>query len=200
MPVTPSQRMTRSSSNPNNSLNLSDVKNWIESSESKILSSLKSDICKITNMLESLSQRVDGIESKNSHLERRCEALEKENSDLKEEITNLSTSLKSEVFEAAVTESDNRMRRLHNIVIQGLPELVTGTLDERKSHDTEQVRRVVQEMGVLDSVIADVRRVGRKRKDGARLVVFKVTNIDSKREIFSKSRALRNSPFRHVFV
>lgn len=204
MSETSSQRLTRSASNPNNAPTLSDVKSWIESSESKILSSLRSDLDHITGILESLSRRVENIEQKNVALEKRYEELVKENSKLSEELSkmrDMSTSSKLEILEESVAESQNRMSRIQNIVLQGVPESDTGSVDDRMRQDTERVNEVLREIGVSDTAISNVRRVGRKRKDGSRLLLVRVADVDGKRRILAKSKTLRNSSsMSRVFV
>ena len=46
------------------------------------------------------------------------------------------------MFEASANESLNRMKRLHKLVIQGVPEIVTGSLDDRIRHDFGSVEWV----------------------------------------------------------
>lgn len=204
MPNTPSQRTTRSSSNPSNSNFLSEVKLWIESSEAKIVSTLRDDLTKISGLLESLSKRVEDVELKNAALESRCATLEKNNSFLSAELSKLrsfSTSLGSEILEESVRESQNRIRRLQNVVVQGVPEAPTGSLEERKCRDLEQFEGVLREMEISDYVISDVRRVGRKRSDGSRLMLVRMGNVDCKMRILNKSKCLKNSQsMNRVFI
>jgi len=204
MPSTPALRATRSSSNPNNSISLTDVKLWIESSEAKILSSLGSDLSKISGLLECLTKRVEDVELKNVKLERRCALLEGNNSVLSAELKRLRDStenLKSEILEDAVKESINRGRRLQSLVIQGVPESLTGSLEERKRYDIGQMKRILCELELPESVVSDVRRVGRKRSDGSRLMVVRMCDYDSRMKILSKSKSLKNShSMRQVFI
>ncbi len=204
MPLTPSQRTTRSSSNPNNSATLSDVKSWIDNAESRILSSLRSDLEGISEKLSSLSRRLEEVEARNSGLEERCQVLERKNAILSTQLSELKempNALKSELLEESLVESQGRMIRQQNIVIQGLQESDAGSLDDRHRHDIVSVKRVVCKLGVTDEVISDVRRVGRKRRDGARLVVVRMADIHSKRRLLANAKSLKNSPsFKHVYV
>ena len=138
--------MTRSTSNDN--VNLSNIKLLIENSEAKIVSTLKSDLSKISELLQSLTRRVEEVVTKNVCLEKRFDTLEKDNLIISTELSNLKNScivLKSEfnqMFEASANESLNRMKRLHNLVIQGVPEIATGSLDDRIRHDFGSVEWV----------------------------------------------------------
>ena len=149
---------------------------------------------KITGILESLSRRVENIEQKNLALERRYEELVKKNSKISEELTRMSDNsaiLKYQILEAAVAESQNQLSRLHNIVIQGVPESDSGSLEDRARHDAARVDELLREIGASETNISNVRRVGRKRKDGSRLLLLRVADPDGRRRILSKSKSLR---------
>lgn len=204
MPGTPAQRATRSASNPSNSVSLSDVKLWIERSETKILSSLGSDLSKISSLLESLSKRVEHIELRNAALEERCSELEGNNAILSSEVSRLkklSDNLRSDILEESVSESLQRSRRLQSLVVQGVTESQTGTVEERNRHDLEQLKEIMNVLELPGSVVSHVRRVGRKRTDGTRNILARIGDVDSRMKILSKSKSLRNSTsFSRVFI
>lgn len=188
--------MTRSGSNPNNNTSLSEVKLWIESSEAKILSSLKVDLTKISSMLESLSKRVEDVELRNAALQERCSTLEKDNSTLSTELSKVrafSINLGPQILEESVKESENRSRRLRNIVVQGVSESPTGSLEERKRWDLERLEDILREMQISDCVVSDARRIGRGRSDGSRLLLVRLGDVDCRMKILAKSKCLKNS-------
>ena len=70
---TPTGRVTRSGSNSSSGLTLADIKDLIESTTTKILTSLRSEIDGLTNIMTTLMKRVDEIENKHKKLEEVCE-------------------------------------------------------------------------------------------------------------------------------
>ena len=86
-------------------------------------------------------------------------------------------------------------------MIQGGPESDSGSLEDRARHDAARVDELLREIGASETNISNVRRVGRKRKDGSRLLLLRVADPDGRRRILSKSKSLRNSSsMSRVFV
>ena len=107
-----------------------------------------------------------------------------------------------------VSEFQNRLSRSENIIIQGVPEAISGTLLERKSHDEALVNKIFCEIGVVPhdcqastTCTVDFHRIGKKRKDGSRLLKVKVKTREKKVEILRKAKSLRTSDsFKQVFI
>ena len=183
MPLTPSQRQTRSNSNPNNAVTLADIKLLIESSVPKMMASLEEKIDRLATSLSTVLARMDDIDKKYVDIEQRCRRIEEE---------------QINVF----TEIADRRRREPNLIISGIPEEENGTVDERRRWDEKRVESLLQDLNSFNSnIIASVHRIGRITSRKPRLVKVVCRNVEAKRSVIAEAQKLRRMPgYGNVYV
>ena len=188
MPNTPNQRSTRSNSNSNTQITLSDIKTLIEKSRHDLLQMLAEKMDNQAKKIDSISQRLDEITNENNLLRKKNEILE-------ERIESISSS----VFE----EVEDRYRRQKNIIISGIPEQRTGDLTERKESDLEKVKKLLEHLSasINKDDITTVHRVGKTGTSIDRLLKVAFKNREAKEEVIRKSKQLRDIPaYRKTFI
>ena len=207
MPDTPPGRYTRSNSNPQTlkpsnpqNVSLRDIKSLIEGSTSEILKAVKSDIEGVRNDLKILNQTLSSLVDKVATLDSRTKVLETKVDFLEHETMSRKQTphLSSEdMFQ----EIEERARRRKYLIVSGVQELISGTLDERKRHDTEFIQKLSKEMGVEDFEPEDVRRIGQIGGTRPRLLRFKCGMLEKKRTFLRQAKTLRKSPaFERIYV
>ena len=170
---TPTDRLTRSGSNPNTNITLSDIKDLIESASTKIVSSLRSEIDNLSATMSMILTKVKDIEIKNNSLEERCTKLELDQANL-------------------LMELEERDRRRQNVIISGLPEKLDGSVTERKEWDTQQVNELFQNLiDFNENVIKSTFRLGNASSARPRLLKVVCRDVDIKRELIIKAKTLR---------
>ena len=176
--TTPTNRVTRSGSNPNTNFTLSDIKDLIENATTKILSSLRSEIDNLSAKMTTILAKVEDIEMKNKNLEERCTNLELGQANL-------------------LTELEERDRRKPNVIISGLPEKLDGSVSERKEWDKQQTndlfRHLIDSSEDLENdPIKSSFRLGNTSSRKPRLLKVVCRDVDIKGEIIRKAKTLRN--------
>ena len=187
---TPSQRTTRSGSSTN-AVTLNDIKFLIESSKSEILAALKSEIDELKNTVSSLSKKVEKLDSRHTFLENRCRALE-------DQCDRADHRVRTEDL---LHEAEERQRKRKHIIVVGLPESKSGTVEERAEGDKSALKDLVADIGVEDFEAVEIRRIGRVSSSRPRLLRVKCKDHESKSNILRKARFLRNNTrYRNMFI
>lgn len=190
---TPKTKNTRSNSSTN--ITLSDIKDLIETSKRQIISTLKSDLERVQKQCEALLVKISGLEDE-------CGDLREKNSQLESRVTGLETknSIISRSFSEMVDECNERSRRQLNLIITGVRES-DGTIDERKRNDQQICMSLFRQIGLCESKIHDVQRIGKIGGDRPRLIRLSCETYKEKLEILRKAKTLSRSPdFKAVFV
>jgi len=186
MPNTPTHR-TRSGSNAQ--ITYQDMKALIEN----LRTDLTSKIVMVNDKIDELFQRAVESEERVRVLEERCNALW---TNLAQRNTN--PDLHSEEM---LREVEERHRRRKYLVISGIPEQVTGSVEERREADIKAIEDVSRFLGFKDLVPMECSRIGNIRQARHRLLRFKCKTEDKKRSFLSAARNLRSSPdYKNVFV
>ena len=186
MPNSPNQRNTRSNSNPNLQITLSDIKTLIEKSTQDMLEMVSEKMDKQTKLIDSLLQRLDEITKENKSLKKSYESLE-------ERMALLPSSIIGEV--------EDRQRRRGNVIISGIPEKKTGDADERKRADEEIVQGLMQDLSVNKDDITKIHRIGKPGTGKDRLLKATFRDHDTRQELLRKARQLRDMPaHRKTFI
>ena len=98
-------------------------------------------------------------------------------------------------------EVQNRFYRRNKLVIRGLPEPTTGSLDERKESDKNNLQQIVQYLTDEAVDIKNVTRVAKAKPSAPRMVKFTVKDEESKRSLLRKATSLRKSPnFKEIYI
>ena len=196
MPTTPSQRTTRSNSNSQN-FTLNDIKSLIDNCKSEILTTVKSQIEKVTNMIAPLLIRVDELEKENKKLMSRVDQLERKQEGL------ASSSGTSETISQAefIREMEERHRRQDFLIISGLPDDRAGSVEDRKQRDKALVSSLVQEIGHSEFVPVDMLRIGDLNTPSPRLLRVKCPSKETRTALLYDAKNLRFSQaFKKVFI
>lgn len=179
MPHTPHNRSTRSNSNNNTAITLTDIKTLIEGSD--ILNALKEGIEDVKKTLTALTKRVDLIDN-------RTTALEQKLRDLQHQQENI------------FSEIEERDRRKTNIVISGIAEKVDGTLEDRREWDKSEAESVFRDLGqFVEGSISNVFRIGKLSSTKPRLMRIVCSDVKIKRDVLRQAKNLRSMP-RHKTV
>ena len=176
----------------------------INNLKTELIRLFKEEISKVTNKLDTLSSRLD-------HMEQSLKEALSSQGKMKKEISELSGRVKlmndelNEVKsmsnqEEMIREVELRQMKKENIIIAGMPEATTGTLEEREAWDKREVEAILDELEVKKCDIKRVFRVGRNLQKH-RLICVKLNDSLAKRNILQKAKILRNSTkFKHCFV
>lgn len=144
---------------------------------------------------EMLSQTMESLKNVRST----CDSLQIQINELKEK----SKSTKSISFDSddIVNELEQRMNRRSNVVISGLAENQSGSVDERKQSDETKVKDIFRELGNHSAVVLSVARIGKPSSKRSRLVRVTLSDSEMKMSILKNSKSLRSSnSYRHIFV
>ena len=164
----------------------------------RTLQYLKSEVQKISTVVESVKERVERIENNISDMK---DVLTKHDS----RITSIRRDLQSDVTElpkSIFNEIEERISRQNNVIISGVAEN-DGTIEERHEHDLEKLQCLTSEIGcsLEKSNFLKVQRVGRLSSRGPRLIRLTLADQFARKALLQKSRILRNSSsFRNVYV
>ena len=102
-----------------------------------------------------------------------------------------------------LAEIEQRAIRKNNIIITGIAECVSGTVQERTARDKEVVSRIFDRLGVSPECIKSVRRLGKvtSQKTNPRIIQLVCNTFEKKLEVLKSARALRNiDEYKGVFI
>ena len=198
MPHTvPSQRSTRSSSNPNTNITLVDIKNLIENSKTEIVEIMKTEIFKLSETVSALGNRIEELERKNRQLE-------KEHSDrytkLEKEVKRLQMH-EDEKTDVLLNEMEQRIHRRGNVIVSGIPEQTEGSVEERKNEDREFIETLLNGITINESALETCQRLGYPRKGKPRPIRIMGLDPSEKMKILQKSKELKHhSTFKTIYI
>lgn len=183
----PNQRTLRSKSNPSTAITLSDIKTLIEKNKDDILVTLKGEIEKQTLLISTLVKQVEDLHKKNLMLEQKCNKLE-------EDMSRMTTSV--------LEELNDQHRRSRNLIISGVPELATGSAEDRKEADTNTVKRILDELVECDDdVVVHAHRVGKITNGRNRILRVVLRDEYSEYRVLKIARQLKTSKsFKDIFI
>ena len=175
---------------------LSDIEEIINKAKEDILAQFRDEISKISSSLNSLSKKVEKIDD-------RMTGLEDRNREHHNQIESIQTTLKEvqKRDEFNLQEMESRLNRMTNVIISGIPELSSGSVDERSSHDEEKLKKILQEVGNKSTQNFKITRIGRPRTDRPRLLKVICPDINTKRQILRDCKTLRKSTdSKNIFI
>jgi hypothetical protein len=133
-----------------------------------------------------LTDEISALKCKTDVLERRLNKLD-----------NMDDSCFNKMFD----ELSERSRREKNIIISGIEEPYTGTIEERRKQDTERTAAVLLRVGSSMDSVVDLRRLGKPGTNGGRLLRVTLESTDAKFAVLKNAKLLREgSDFRKVYV
>ena len=188
----PSKRKGRRKNSTDN-LTLTDIKDLIEDKCSDIQNTMRKEIQKINDNVQQILMRMNG-------LEKAQEDLKLENRHLKKEIEDLKAAQENTLCQTA-DEMYQRSLRASNLVIFGVPESSDGTSEDRKEHDEQFCKEMLQELLRTKEDFASLHRIGKLKPDVPRPLCLKCESFEQKNRILRSSKGLRNiAQFKSVFI
>ena len=162
-----------------------------------LLSSFTMQIDKLTSSFATLSSQIKSFECRLDDLFREQRCQRQEIDDLKASIEMISSEQPTKIFD----EVENRLRRRHNVILRGLPEMSSGTVQERKEHDTVTLQNIFAYLGNDCIDITDNRRIGRPKSNGHRILKCTLHTEEQKWNLLRTAKTLRqSSQFKDVFI
>lgn len=180
------------------SFSLSDFEQLISQVKNEILTSHQIECRKLGSSIEMLTNKIEIFENSLSDLQVMVKEHEEKIASLKSTVENLQANLAVEITE----EMEQRSLRATNLIISGISELNSGSVDDRKEHDENEIKAVINEMEIQQSPnYFQITRIGRPRQDRPRLIKLVCPDIHTKRLILRNGKSLRSSTrFRNIFV
>lgn len=187
MGVNTTPKYLRSHSNSVANTSLNDIKTLIENSKEEVKQAMKTEIDKLSDTVLSLVKRINELNQKNEELERKCQMLQ--------------TELKGNTS-ASFEELEDRNRRKANLIIAGLPEQVTGTAEERKDSDWDEVKAILKHVNEAKSnELVHIHRIGQRVGDKNRLIRVVCKDENVKHSIISNAKSLRNhGSWKNIYI
>lgn len=186
-PTPRKMRETRSNSQAEALLDeVKSMKKAIEDSERKVIETLKKDIENLSDTIKHLTTRVHDLESENMMLRNKCNELSTNADDLAENI---------------LYECEQRRRREANLFVVGIPELPTGSFEERQNYDRKSFEEVLDVLKTKNVTVIETRRAGRTSQKDKRPMIVKLADVDQKWKVLNLASSLRRIPrFKTVFL
>ena len=171
--------------------------------ETEVFSKSQNDTWRRRNS-RTLTFRLDAFEDSLENILKSHTELSREIPTIYEKINTITTELdevkKETNPEEMMKEVELRLSKRNNIIISGLPEATTGTLEERKREDMKKVGEILKELNVEGCEIENSFRIGRNLQR-QRLICVKMKEFRTKSEILRKAKLLRNSrDFKHCYI
>ena len=107
-----------------------------------------------------------------------------------------------------LSEQREKEDRQCNLIFHNLPESEAGNIEDRKSHDVDQVKSIFSNLEVDYTVISKPTRLGKKMntddsKGRPRLLRVRVDDFNVKKQVLAKAKELkdeRNSIWKKVYI
>ena len=191
--IMPSQsRKTGSNSVIGASLDV--LKQMLDANKEEIMSHFSTKIDEIKENVNALIFRIGEIENVISSLKTTQNEQQHEINSLKSRINSLMSP------ETLLNEIEQRQQRSNNLIVSGLPEMKSGSIDDKRRHDVASMDSISRFLGVRDAGISFCSRIGKPGKNYSRFLKVSMISKEKKWEILRKCKALRNSEFKDVFI
>lgn len=199
---TPKGRLTRSNSNNNASITLQDIHNLITAGNKELLTTMKSELEKMNHALSSLTLRVRDIEEKLDDYDTRMSKHETELQEIKEDLKkSASNACRLPSSEELCREATLRLQKRKYLIISGLPEQTTGSMDDRLLADKIMVTEIASLLGEEDFSTEEVSRIGKIGPQKSRLLRFKCSSQSQRTNLLKNAKQLKlNSKFSSVYL
>lgn len=181
-------RNTRSNSSTESTLDT--IKSMLNEQKVEIVSKIEELSIKVTNLVS----RIDQIESSIQKVAKTQNEHRKEIDDIKEFLSSTST------MDGILEEVEQRQFRASNLILFGLPEADSGTVSEREEFDGERFKEIADTLGVANVGWSHSFRLGKVQSNKPRPLRVKITEPEKKSQLLRRSKNLRNSLYRNVFI
>ena len=170
---------------------LKDIKELIESSNSLITNNFKSEMQKFCDMFTPLLNKISDLERQNEELLLRIKRLEeKQDHKRKSSATAEPTCIPEEIF---LREAEERNRRRDFIIISGLKECNSGSVNDRKLHDKQTFKDMMHSLNIPTFEPLEQARIGKVTSETPRLLRIRCPSYYTKMVLLTAARNLRNT-------
>ena len=189
------KRSTRS--NSTTGISLSDIKQLIDTSKNEIISFVNEKFDSLNTTLSLLTDRVQKIEDKLTAVDDVGKRNKEEIEELKDGMDFIRELLPVQILR----EVEERNFKRPNLVLSGISELSSGSVDERKSHDETVVNNISNDLNINISGHFRCFRIGKPGSERPRLLKVVFTSMEDKMNLLRKGKMLRKSErFRQVYI
>lgn len=184
----PNRRNNTRSNSTSSSITLEDIRQLITAAKQEIISNTNEKFDDINRKLTELTNRVHQLEESVLSVKQDNESQAKEIDCLKTQVWCL-----KDMPTFVLNEVEDRNRRRLNLMISGIPECSSGSVEERKVFDEKNFSSMTAEIGVNDTKPTNIIRIGRATGDRPRLMKATFHSPELRDEILRKGKFLRNS-------
>lgn len=154
----------------------------------------------VTALEELLEKKLDPVISQFSSLVQKVSDLADQVNDLQMKSDKFAKS-QDEMLEDTLWEAEQRLKRRKFVIVSGLSEQSSGSIDERRNADVQAIQALASTIGLQSFYPKEVTRIGRIEASRPRLLRFKCSNTEERVTLLKKSRDLRNSvDFKNVYL
>ena len=121
-----------------------ELKKLIEESRVSVIETIRGDLKVMENKL---SARVEAIEASLDSIRNDCDDLSAEIEIVKQTIQDNEKGN----FDACMEELQGRMARMNSLIFRGVPELDTGSIEERVEYDMSRIQKVLSDLNVAST-------------------------------------------------
>ena len=162
--------------------------------------SLRKEIQELRTCIHSLDSRMVNIENSLSALRDAQNNTDSEMKNMKIVIDELKISQKTSAT-SILREVEEREERKDNIMVFGLTEMTSGSVEDRRQHDKDLLYDVLEDIGLSGVETVSFRRVGGSQSEKARPLKVQLEDRTVKASILKKARDLRDSSeHKHVYI
>lgn len=196
MPTTTPQPKRTTRANSQADLTLDAIQAIIETAKLETMSAFRNEIALLKDELKvhiaTLTARVDKIERDHAKLMEDFETHTASGSDIRRS---------EEMCQAITTEVEQRLYRRNNIIIRGVLEPMSGSVDERKETDKNVSSKIFEVLGLTNAEIESVKRLGKARTDNKRPLCVRLQNIENRNYILKNAKKLnQDSNFSSCYI
>ena len=140
----------------------------------------------IISKFSSLVQKVSDLADHVNELQRKCELL---------------SETRQEISEDFIWEAEQRYKKRKFVIVSGLSEQRTGSVEERKAFDLQAINTLTSAIGLESFNPRYLSRLGRIDPTKPRLLRFKCNSAEERATLLRKSRELRDyDSYKHVYL
>ena len=187
-------RITRSNSLNDTTQNLN-LKSLLNDLKTDIISKLDD----VNNNITKLTTRIECLENSLSSIKAVQDIQQTELDSIKHTLL-LTTDNINGLQQQVLDEFEERQRRANSLIIFGLPEQSSGTVEQRKVKDEESLLAVTEVLQMKDVVLTSCSRIGKIEDGKTRPLRVNVKSTSDKFQLISRSKQLKNSSFSRVFI
>ena len=145
------------------------MRSLIDDSKTEILNSVARENDKLQALIQSLTKRLDILETENDELKSKYKKLE--------ELFCASERIYADLTEDLYREVTERQKRKKYLIVSGIEESTSGTIKDRLEQDTKHVEQLASQLGVNNFHPIEIARLGQISHSKPRLLRFKCDSM-----------------------